>query len=45
MLNRQKRLVGIVALADLARAEDEDGEDAARTAIEGISQENGSSRQ
>jgi CBS domain-containing protein len=34
VLNREKRLVGIVALADLARASDE----AARAAVRGISQ-------
>lgn len=40
VLNRDKRLVGIVALADLARADS----DAVRTAVSGISQPTGKSR-
>ena len=40
VLNKQKRLVGIVALSDLGRA---DG-DCAQTALEGISQETGHPR-
>ena len=40
VLNRQKRLVGIVALSDLGRA---DG-DCAQTALEGISEETGQTR-
>ena len=40
VLNREKRLVGIVALSDLGRA---DG-DCAQTAVEGISEETGQNR-
>jgi CBS domain-containing protein len=40
VLNREKRLVGIVALSDLGRAQG----DAAQTALEGISQETGQTR-
>ncbi len=40
VLNREKRLVGIVAMADLARA----GVDAERTALEGVSEESGQPR-
>ena len=40
VLNRQKRLVGIVALSDLGRS---DG-DSAQTALEGISEETGHTR-
>ncbi|MFW6027665.1 MAG: CBS domain-containing protein [bacterium] len=44
VLNRDKRLVGIVALADLARA-GEEGAEAARTAVVGISEPTGAPRQ
>ena len=40
VLNRNKRLVGIVALGDIGRS----GADCAQTALEGISQETGQTR-
>jgi CBS domain-containing protein len=43
VLNRNKRLVGVVALADLARS-GQDGVQAATTAIQGISQPTGAPR-
>lgn len=43
VLNRDKRLVGLVALADLAR-DGEEGERAALTALKGISEATGTPR-
>jgi CBS-domain-containing membrane protein len=40
VLNRDKRLVGVVALADLGRSEP----DAAKSAIEGVSEPTGKTR-